>query len=344
MVSSSQPPIGSAAEPDCLNFFNESWVCFQTGEQVLEASFNNNAESIEPDVEVGISACQQPSPWHLHYLSSKQHRTDIPQRFRFSEPQVNVPVYVLDTWIDTDHPEFESRASRSEPFAQGEDNAHGTHVGALIAGKSVGVNRQAEIISVQVLDGSGRGSWSTILRGLDWVVKQSRRGVINLSIGGPRSDIVNNAVNLAVRNGWQVVVAAGNEQADACNTSPAGAELALTVGATNSADQLAGFSNRGRCVDVVAPGEAILSALPGGRYGYMSGTSMASPLVAGVWSTQSGKWLVARDLLRRALPNIVTGLPVGQPNRFAYLSPPPGDDCLTETVSQLILNGKCVTL
>lgn len=341
LASRRQPPKATSGSTDgCINFFNESWVCFQTGEQVLEASFDEHVDMIEPDVEVGINACQQPSPWHLHYITNeKQRNTDVPQQFRFSTPQPDHLVYVLDTWLDIEHPEFEGRASRGKAFTDGTENMHGTHVGALIAGKTVGVNRQAEVVSVQVLDSGGRGSWSTILRGLEWIVKQPRRGIINISIGGPRSEIVNKAVNLAVRNGWQVVVAAGNEHADACQASPASAELALTVGASTSDDQVADFSNYGRCVDLVAPGQDILSAVPNGLYAYMSGTSMASPIVAGLWSTQPS-WLAGSDVLNRTLLGLVTGLPRGQPNRFAFLPPPAVNDCLTPL---LIQNGKCAT-
>jgi subtilisin family serine protease len=122
-----------------------------------------------------------------------------------------------------------------------------------------------------------------------------------------------------VRRGWKIVVAAGNEAADACYTSPASAALAITVGATTQQQRLADFSNFGACVDILAPGDAILSAVPRNRYGYMSGTSMASPIVAGVWSLYPER--EPRELLRLTVNNQVPMLPPGTPNRQLYNRP-----------------------
>lgn len=303
---------------DCVSFFNETWICFGAPYHAVDRFFDaSEVLSVEHDAPVYAQGCQQQAPWHLQAISRRETHGEPPV-YQYDEPQPATTVYVLDTWVDTAHPEFEGRARVGTEFATGTRNAHGTHVAALIAGKQAGVNKQARIVAVPVLGDDGYGSWSTILRGLAWVAER-RPSIINLSIGGGRSDMVNRVVDQMVRRGWKIVVAAGNEAADACYTSPASAALAITVGATTQQQRLADFSNFGACVDILAPGDAILSAVPRNRYGYMSGTSMASPIVAGVWSLYPDR--EPRELLRLTVNNQVPMLPPGTPNRQLYNRP-----------------------
>lgn len=122
-----------------------------------------------------------------------------------------------------------------------------------------------------------------ILQGLEWISRQPV-GIINMSIGGSYSEIVNKVVRSLISRGWKVVVAAGNAHQDACKYSPASEKSVITVGAISKNGDLASFSNYGKCIDVTAPGDTILSTWPGGLAGYMSGTSMATPIVAGMLS------------------------------------------------------------
>lgn len=268
---------------DCANFFNESWICFGEFETTSDF-FPVDFVFREPDEEVNIE-CQLPAPWHLSSLNHEKLPVPDGSGYAYNEGKETF-VYVLDTWVDVDHPEFQGRATRGSSFSSGE-HVHGTHVAGLIGGSVNGVNKKAKIVSVQVLDERGLGAWSTIVRGLEWISQQTGGGIINISISGRGSDIVDGVVKRMIRRGWKVVVAAGNDAQDACSASPARVKEAVTVGAIDSQGQKASFSNYGQCVDVYAPGQDIMSAYPQGGYALMSGTSMAAPILAGVWSLKT---------------------------------------------------------
>ncbi|MDT9683920.1 S8 family peptidase [Streptomyces sp. TRM76323] len=199
-----------------------------------------------------------------------------------------VSAFILDTGIDYGHPEFTGRARPGfDAIGDGRNgrdcNGHGTHVAGTVGGATHGVARQVGLVSVRVLDCEGRGSFAGIIAGLEWVaVNSNRPSVLNASLGGPRSEVVNTATTVLSDKGVLPVVAAGNSSADACGVSPASAARTMTVGATNHLDQEASFSNFGPCLTIYAPGTQIKSAKLGGGSTHMSGTSMASPHVAGV--------------------------------------------------------------
>jgi len=215
-----------------------------------------------------------------------------------------VRIYVLDTGCRTSHVEFRtcltcsSRRATTEsvrlsdgyrPYGTGGDNnGHGTHVAAFAAGLQVGMAPAATVKCIKVLGGDGSGSLSGIVGGMDMVSQAKRASpnvpmVVNLSLGSGYSNTVNTAVGRLASLGVMVVVAAGNEGQDASRTSPASASSAITVGASTTSDRRTSWSNYGSVVDVYAPGESILSASYSGDSYYvrMSGTSMASPGVAG---------------------------------------------------------------
>ena len=201
-----------------------------------------------------------------------------------------VSVFVIDTGVDGTHSEFGGRVSSGFSAITGragnsDCHGHGTHVAGTVAGTNVGVARGATIIPVQVLNCSGQGETGRILRGIDYVIGLHRQGepaIANLSLGGGADGAIDAAIRAMVADGITVVVAAGNSNKDACNTSPAREPIAITVGATSQSDTRASFSNFGRCLDIFAPGVEILSTMPGGRYSQLNGTSMAAPHVAGV--------------------------------------------------------------
>lgn len=210
-----------------------------------------------------------------------------------------VVVYVLDTGVYIQHQAFEGRATWGNTFIPNEgnvdENGHGTHVAGTISSSLYGVTKNAKIRSVKVLGRCGDGTMSIVVDALQWVLADSRRlrdggrhgqkgFVVNMSIGGPRCRAVDDAVNRAVKAGLHVVVAAGNEDQDACDTSPAAAGQVITVGSTTEEDARSEFSNHGGCVDVFAPGSDILSCGIDGQDSstIKYGTSMASPHVAGL--------------------------------------------------------------
>ena len=271
MVASRSLPSKDPAVVKVLNFFDELFVQLKTK--------HNGSSQIEEDREIRAQ-CQAPAPWALASIASQASLLKYP----YKTPQRQTEVVILDTWIDIDHPELEGRARRGPAFLNGTSEWHGTHVAGIIGSKTYGVNKNATMLSIQVLDGTGTGSWSVLLTALEWIGKNLRPSIINMSIGGPKSDIVNAALNVLVRHGWKVVVAAGNESQDACDTTPAGASDVIAVGAYDVNNTWASFSNYGPCVNMLAPGVDVLSLYPNGGLAFASGTSMASPMVAGLWS------------------------------------------------------------
>lgn len=203
-----------------------------------------------------------------------------------------VHVYIIDTGINTQHTEFNGRIGAgftaiSDGRGIEDCNGHGTHVSSTAGGTVYGMAKRATIHPVRVFDCSGSGTFAAAIAGVDFVRTNchSQNGpcVANMSLAGGAYAPMNQAVANAVDAGVTVVVAAANSDADACTFSPASEPKAITVAAIDDADQRAGFSNWGPCVDIFAPGVSILGAWLGGStvVASLSGTSMASPHVAG---------------------------------------------------------------
>jgi len=212
-------------------------------------------------------------------------------KYRYVSGGSGVRIYVVDTGVNTGHGAFSGRiapgfSAINDGRGVEDCNGHGTHVAGSAGGGSFGVAQQAIIVPVRVLNCDGSGFGSDVLAGLDWIVKTHPGGpaVINLSLGGPYSAVLNQAVENAVARGFIVVAAAGNSSSDACGVSPASAGGVIGVGASTQSDSFASFSNFGSCVDAVAPGAGILSSWIGssGATASLSGTSMAAPHVAGL--------------------------------------------------------------
>jgi subtilisin family serine protease len=203
----------------------------------------------------------------------------------------NVDAYVIDTGIDTSHPDL--NVVEFKQYANGpprDCNGHGTHVAGTIGARDdtagvVGVAPGIRLHAVKVLNCAGSGSWSDVISGINYVAATTARpAVANMSLGGPQNTAVDDAVKGAVAKDVFFGVAAGNDGADACGHSPAAAGTTSgvdTVAATDSSDTEASWSNYGDCVDIWAPGVSIYSTYKSGSYATLSGTSMATPHVVG---------------------------------------------------------------
>jgi subtilisin family serine protease len=236
-------------------------------------------------IEQDVIVTAEQSSWNLDRID--QRRLPLNGTYTRTYTGSGVTVYIVDAGIRYDHVEFGGRASFGyDAFGgNGSDcNGHGTHVAATVGGNTYGVANRVSLVSVRVLDCNGSGSMSGIIAGMDWIGRNRRLpAVANLSLGGSFVQAMNDAVVRLTNAGVVVVVAAGNENVNACNGSPASAPDAITVGATDQSDTRASFSNYGSCVDFFAPGVQIPAAYhtASNAYVYMSGTSMAAPHVAG---------------------------------------------------------------
>ncbi|KAF9333336.1 hypothetical protein BG006_003751 [Podila minutissima] len=295
---------------------------------------SDEVEFVEQDQIVTINAAQQsPRSWGLPRISQRRLNLNAPYYYQDQAGQ-GVTAYVVDTGINTNHVEFGGRATMGANFIQGspntDENGHGTHVAGTIGGRSYGVAKNVRLVGVKVLSRDGQGSFSGIIAGMDWVAQRARgsKAVVNMSLGGGKSQAVDAAANRIASAGISLFVAAGNDaNADACNGSPSGAQGAFTVGATDRNDRIAQFSSWGRCVEAFAPGVDIASAWIGSSNAVntISGTSMATPHVAGIAALMlssdaslTSPQAVYNKLLQTSTANVISGNLRGSPNRLVF--------------------------
>merc|ERR1712038_1045619 len=246
-------------------------------------------------------------------------------------------IFVLDTGVRTTHSDFGGRAAAGADVSSGslvpcngnancasDRQGHGTHCAGTAGGTRYGVAPGAQVRSVKVLSDQGSGSWSWSYEALDWLATGSvRPAIASMSLGG--GGVISgmrDAVNAAVNAGVTVVVAAGNDNSDACGFSPAFVPNAITVGSTTSTDSRSSFSNYGSCTNIWAPGSSVLSA--GHRSdtasATFSGTSMACPHVSGATALvleadpSNKSSAVLQELLDNAVRDALTGMQVGDTN------------------------------
>ncbi|KAI9293619.1 putative subtilisin-like protease precursor [Neoconidiobolus thromboides FSU 785] len=289
-----------------------------------------DVDFVETDGKVSIQAVQTNAPWGLARISQRQFTNK--STYTYNGDGNGVVVYVVDTGIAIGHPEFEGRAVWGANFVNGspnnDENGHGSHCAGTIGSRTYGVSKKVTIVAVKVLDKNGSGSWSGIISGFNWVAGD-RRGakgnIISASLGGGKIDSVNNAVDAATSKGVLCVVAAGNDNKDACDVSPASAQTAFTVGASDINDNKASFSNYGQCVDIIAPGVNVLSTWNNGGTNTISGTSMATPHVAGLaaYYYSQGSYTIPQikaQLQNTSTKNAIKGFSSTTKNYLAYNS------------------------
>ncbi|QPH15795.1 hypothetical protein C2857_000292 [Epichloe festucae Fl1] len=292
-----------------------------------------DVDYIEPDQEAAASGLvvQQTAPWGLTRISHR--RRGSTQYVYDNSGGKGVCAYVIDTGVDARHPEFEGRAHQLKSYIPGsniDDNGHGTHVAGTIGSRTYGVAKRVTIFGVKVLAANNKGSNSVIIKGMDFVHSDARRRrcpngvVVNMSIGGGYSKAENQAAARLVRDGFFVAVAAGNDNRDARYFSPASEPSVCTVGGTDKFDNRYTMSNWGPALDINGPGVDVLSTLPNGRAGRKTGTSMATPHIAGLGAylaalgrKRAGPWL-CKKIQNLATKNAINNQVAGTVNLLAF--------------------------
>ncbi len=285
---------------------------------------------VEQDQIMKATATQSSPTWGLDRIDERSLPLD--RSYRYNATGAGVTAYIIDTGIRASHREFGGRVvggvtAINDGRGSDDCNGHGTHVAGTVGGSRYGVAKGVSLYAVRVLGCDGGGSNSGVIAGVDWVTANYRKpAVVNMSLGGGRSQALDDAINNSIRAGVSYAVAAGNENQNACNVSPARVNAALTVGATTTSDRRSSFSNFGSCVDLFAPGSDITSAWYTGNSSTntISGTSMASPHVAGAVALvlednpNASPSAVFNYLRDTATSNELSGIGSGSPNKLLY--------------------------
>jgi subtilisin family serine protease len=290
----------------------------------LEALLQDpDVERVEVNKVIRINATQASATWGIDRVDS---RTGLDRIYNYSSTGQGVHAYIIDTGLRTTHNEFKGRVGKgfssiNDGRGENDCHGHGTHVAGSVGGTSYGVAKDVTVHGVRVLGCDGSGSDAGVIAGIDWVAKNAiKPAVANMSLGGDKSESLDEAVQKAVKSGVVFVVAAGNENQNACNVSPANVPEAITVGATTRTDARASYSNFGRCLDIFAPGSSITSAwrTSDSATSTISGTSMASPLEENPDATPAA---IDTLLKKNATANIVKSPGTASPNLFLYSNP-----------------------
>jgi subtilisin family serine protease len=293
---------------------------------------------IEQDQVAHVVTTQPGATWGLDRID--QRARPLSTTYSYDETGAGVDAYIIDTGIRFTHSEFGGRAVTGyDAITAGgtaaDGNGHGTHVSGTIGGATYGVAKGVHLIAVRVLDNSGSGAYSQVIAGVDWVTGDhtTHPAVANMSLGGPVSTALDDAVRRSIADGVTYSVSAGNSSANASTQSPADVAEAITVGATDINDGFASFSNYGPGVDLSGPGVNITSSwlTSDNATNTISGTSMSSPHVTGVAALYlqanptATPAQVSAALVQNATSGAITGIPSGTPNRllFSTFAPPP---------------------
>ncbi|MGN9914230.1 S8 family serine peptidase [Phytohabitans sp. LJ34] len=308
-----------------------------TERQARRLAADPAVDFVSQDQEVQANGNTVTPSWGLDRIDERSRTFN--SRYEYHESTNPVTVYVIDSGIRISHSQFFTNGVSRAVYgrdtvnndANAEDcNGHGTHVAGTIGGNTYGVNPSARLVAVRVYRCDGTGSVSQVIDGVNWVLEDSlvrpEPTLANASLGNAASSAMDHAVRNAIRLGVTFTVSAGNNNTNACNQSPARVAEAITVGASNTSDARAWFSNHGSCVDIFAPGEGITSAWHTSSTAAvaLTGTSMAAPHVAGAASLYLQRWPSASPaqvhaaIVNNGTAGVLSDVGAGSPNMLLY--------------------------
>ncbi|HVG57275.1 MAG TPA: S8 family serine peptidase [Hyalangium sp.] len=302
-----------------------------TEDQAKAMSNDGEVAYVQQNQEIVAFDTQSNATWGLDRIDQRDLPLD--KTYSYNVQGKGVHAYIIDTGIRVSHSEFEGRADVGfdaiNDGQKGNDcNGHGTHVAGTVGGRTWGVAKNVLLHAVRVLSCSGSGSTAGVVAGIDWVTANKQLpAVANMSLGGGADRALDDAVRKSVAGGVVYTLAAGNDNRDACSTSPARTAEGITVGATTTTDARASFSNYGGCVDIFTPGHNITSAwhTSDADNKTISGTSMAAPHAAGIAALYLGTNPnaspndVAKALLDNSTPSKVTSPGTCSPNKLGFM-------------------------
>jgi subtilisin family serine protease len=288
--------------------------------------------AVEPNYEIEGDATQiigsSGQPWGIDRID--QRARALSRTYSYWGNGTGVTAYILDSGIDTTHPDFGGRAKNlwdgiGDGMAGRDCHGHGTHVAGTVGGAKYGVAKNVRLRGIRILDCNNRGNTAVWIAAVDWVRANAvKPAVANMSVGAPKTLALNTAVTNLTKSGVFVAVAAGNANDNACSYSPASAAGTLTVASSDWYDTKASDSNWGGCVDLYAPGVNIASARLGGGEWTISGTSMATPHVAGIAALIKGDYgdVASPDLVTYIVSysttSVIRGNVTGTPNKLLF--------------------------
>ena len=311
-----------------INGFS-AWM---SDDRAVALSDDPRVKFVEQDSIMTATVTQTNPPWGLDRIGQR----DLPlnRTYSYTSTGNGVNAYIIDTGIRITHQQFAGRASVGfDAVRDGQNgndcNGHGTHVSGTVGGSTYGVAKSVRLFAVRVLNCSGSGTNSGVIAGVNWVTTNHLSpAVANMSLGGGASTALDTAVNNSIASGVTYAIAAGNSNTNAANSSPARVAAAITVGATTMTDARSSFSNFGSIVDIFAPGSSILSSYNTSdtATATLSGTSMATPHVAGVAARilqanpGASPATVRNEIVNTATLNHLSGIPAGTANRLLFRS------------------------
>ena len=298
-----------------------------TAAQVAELSHNANVLSIERDViqyDVIDATQSNPPSWGLDRID--QTNLPLSRSYTYNSTGSGVHAYVIDSGIQANHADFGGRAQFAYNAIDSNNtdcNGHGTHVAGTIGGTSHGVAKNVRLYGVKWLNCSGGGTLSAAVGAVDWVTRNANKpAVANASWNYTYSSTLATALTNMMNSGVFLAASAGNTGGNSCDRLPRNLTAALVVAATTNTDARASYSSTGSCVDIYAPGSAIVSTYPTSTTASLNGTSMATPHAAGVAALYKATYgdasqaTVHNWIVNNATTGVVGGSLSGTPNRL----------------------------